>query len=173
MHIRCLGRSSRSGSTPCPPGRWTAAAPAPRSPTSEVRHAPAPIPSAPRWRLPHGSCVLQLLPAPPPALHDRCKHRLLHPAIGLRMRLFQRVIHVARVQIIILPNFQQYQHFQIIFFVHFTRIYVYFSLLAGCCSGSMFQRTSRPSLLPPCHSWPLQQYLSIPSPGTKPDCCSR
>ena len=71
MHICC----SKSGPKPCPPGRWTAAAPAPRSPTAGARHAPAPIPSAPRWRFPHGSCALQLLPALPPALHARYKYR--------------------------------------------------------------------------------------------------
>ena len=75
MHICCFACSSEPGQNPCPPGRWTAAVPAPRSPTAGARHAPAPIPSAPRWRLPHELCVLQLLPVPPPALHDRCKYR--------------------------------------------------------------------------------------------------
>lgn len=169
MHICCF---SEPWQRPYPPGRWTAAAPAPRSPTAGVRHALAPIPSAPRWRLPHGSCVLQLLPAPPPALHDRYKYRT-PPRRRPSYAPFST--HITRCS---RPDnnsskFLATSTLQTYIFVYFVRVHVQFSLLAGCCSDSMFQRTSQPSLLPPCHSWPLQQYLTIPCPGIKPDCGSR
>ena len=98
---------------------------------------------------------------------------VLHPAIGLRMRLFQRISHAARIQIIVVPNFQHHQHLRINFFVYFARVYVQVPLLAGRCPDAMSLRTTRPSLLLPCHSWPLQQYLPIPSQRTEPDFCSR
>ena len=59
------------------------------------------------------------------------------------MRLFQRITHAVRIQIIVIPNFQHHQHLHIVFFVHFARVYVQVPLLAGRCPDAMSLRTNQ------------------------------